>query len=105
MQTSSNPAHTVKSSTGRSFQLRTASPGDWAGEWPTDRSGEILVSETPGNCDGSVFGYWLGDKTLACEGVIPAIQAHINDHDVVGVQVIYAFPDDAHSSLKNDLLH
>jgi hypothetical protein len=103
MQTSSNPAHTVQSSTGRIFSLRTASPGDWAGEWPTDRSGEILISETPGNCDGSVFGYWLGDKTLACEGVIPAIQAHMDDHDVVGVQVIYAFPDDAHSSLKTDL--
>jgi hypothetical protein len=103
MQISSNPAYAVQSSTGRTFQLRTASSGDWAGEWPTDRTGEILVSETPGNCDGSVFGYWLGDKTLACEGVIPAIQAHMDDHDVVGVQVIYAFPDDAHWSLKNDL--
>lgn len=103
MQTTSNSAYTVQSSTDRTFQLRIASPGEWAGEWPTDRSGEILVSETPGNCHGSVFGYWLGEKTLACEGVIPAIQAHIYDHDVVEVQVIYAFPDDAHSSLKNEL--
>jgi hypothetical protein len=103
MQISSNLGFAVQSSTGRTFELRTAHPGEWAGEWPTDRSGDILVSEAPGNCDGSIFGYWLGDRTIACEGVIPAIQAHMNDHEVVGIQVICAFPEDAHSSLKKDL--
>jgi len=103
MQTTSNAARAVQSITGRSFQLHHASPSDWAGEWPTDRSGDILVSETPGSADGSVFAYWLGDKTLTCDGVLPAIQAHMNDHDVVGVRVIFAFPNDAHSSLKADL--
>jgi hypothetical protein len=103
MQTTSNLAHAVQSITGRTFQLRPASPSDWAGEWPTDRSGNILISEAPGNVDGSVFAYWLGDKTLTCDGVLPAIQAHMDDHDVVGVRVIFAFPDDAHSSLKGDL--
>jgi hypothetical protein len=103
MQTTSNLPHAFQSVTGRTFQLHSASPRDWAGEWPTDRSGDILISETPGSVDGSVFAYWLGGKTLNCEGVIPAIQAHMNDHDVVGIRVIFAFPDDAHSSLKADL--
>lgn len=103
MQTTTNPARAVQSTTGCTFQLRSACPSEWAGEWPTDRSGDILISETPGNAEGSVFAYWLGDKTLACDGVLPAIQAHMDDHDVVGVRVIFAFPDDAHSSLKGDL--
>lgn len=103
MQTTYDLARAVQSTTGRTLQLRHASPSDWAGEWPTDRSGDILVSETPGSADGSVFAYWLGDKTLACDGVLPAIQAHMDDHDVVGVRVIYAFPDEVHSSLKTDL--
>lgn len=103
MQTTTSHAQAVQSTTGRTFQLRPSSPRDWAGEWPTDRSGDILVSETPGNCSGSIFGYWLGDKTLACEGVIPSIQAHMDDHDVVGARVIFGFPEDAHSSLKADL--
>lgn len=103
MQTNTTLAQAVQSTTGRTFQLRPSSPGEWAGEWPTDRSGDIFVSETAGNCSGSIFGYWLGDKTLACEGVIPAIQAHMDDHDVVGTRVIFGFPADAHSSLKADL--
>jgi len=98
-----NFTHAVQSTTGRTFQLRHASPTDWAGQWPTDRSGDIFVSETSGSVDGSVFAYWLGDKTLACDGVIPAIQTHMDDHDVVGVSVIFGFPNDAHSSLKADL--
>lgn len=103
MQTTTNLARAVQSTTGRTFQLRPACPSDWAGEWPTDRSGDILISEAPGSVDGSVFAYWLGDKTLTCDGVLPAIQAHMDDHDVVGVRVIFAFPEDAHSSLKVDL--
>lgn len=92
MQTTTNLASAVQSTTGRTFQLRPACPSDWAGEWPTDRSGDILISEAPGSVDGSVFAYWLGDKTLTCDGVLPAIQAHMDDHDVVGVRVIFAFP-------------
>lgn len=103
MQPSLNIDRLVQSSTGRPFQLFNAQPSDWVGQWPTDRSGDVFVSEMPGNCDGSIFGYWLGDKTLTCPGVIPAIQAHMDDHDVVGVHVICDFPDDAHSSLKSDL--
>lgn len=103
MQTTSNLARAVQSTTGRTFQLRPVCSGDWTGEWPTGRSGDILVSEAPGNCDGSIFTYWLGDKTLNCNGVLPAIQAHVDEHDVVGVRVIFAFPEDVHSSLKNDL--
>lgn len=104
MQTTTTLAQAVQSTTGRTFQLRPSSPREWAGEWPTDRSGDILVSETPGNASGSIFGYWLGDKTLACEGVITSIQAHMDDHDVVGTRVIFGFPEDAHSSLKVDLV-
>lgn len=103
MQSSSNPARAVQSTTGQTFQLHPACPREWEGEWPTDRSGDILISEAPGNCDGSIFAFWLGDKTLSSEGVMPAIQAHIDDHDVVGLRVIFAFPEDAHSSLKDDL--
>jgi hypothetical protein len=103
MKTTTNLARAVQSTTGRTFQLRPAAPSDWAGEWPTDRSGEIFISETPGSAEGSIFAYWLGDKTLNCDGVLPAIQAHMDDHDVVGVRVIFAFPEDAHSSLKVDL--
>lgn len=103
MQTTSQIARAVQSTTGKVFQLRPSCPSDWAGEWPTDRSGNILVSEAPGTADGSIFGYWLGDRTLACEGVVAAIQAHMDDHDVIGAEVIFAFPDHVHSSLKADL--
>lgn len=103
MQTSTNPARVIQTTTGRSFQIRTASATDWARELPTDRCGDILVSEAPGSTEGSIYAYWLGDKTLNSEGVLPAIEAHIADHDVVGVRVIPAFPEDAHSSLKDDL--
>lgn len=103
MQTSTNPARAVQSTTGRTFQLRPACPREWAGEWPTDRSGDIFISEAPGNSDGSIFAFWLGDKTLSSDGVMQAIEAHIDDHDVVGLRVIFAFPDDAHSSLRSGL--
>jgi hypothetical protein len=103
MQTTTNLARAVQSITGRTFQLHQASPSEWAEEWPTDRSGDVFVSEAPGSVDGSVFAYWLGDKTLSCDGVLPAIQAHMDDHDVIGVRVIFAFPDNAHSPLKTDL--
>lgn len=103
MQTTTDLAHAVQSTTGLTFKLRPACPREWAGEWPTDRSGDILISEAPGSADGSIFAYWLGDKTLTCDGVLPAIEAHMDDHDVVDVRVIFAFPDDAHLSLKVDL--
>ena len=103
MQTTSNNILAIQSAAGHVLQLRTVCPREWAGQWPTDRSGDILISEAPGNVDGSVFAFWLGDKTLSCDGVLPAIQAHVDDHDVVGVRVILAFPDEAHSSLKPDL--
>jgi hypothetical protein len=99
----SNPARTVQSTTGRNFTLRTASPADWAGQWPTERAGDVFVSEAPGNFDGSIFAYWLGNKTLDCDGVLTSIQAHVDDHDVVGLSVIFAFPEDAHSTLRTDL--
>jgi len=66
MQPSLNIDRLVQLSTGRPFQLLNAQPCDWAGQWPTDRSGDVFVSEMPGNCDGSIFGYWLGNKTLTC---------------------------------------
>jgi hypothetical protein len=101
--TTANLACAIQSKSGRTFRLRPVRPTDWAGQWPTDRSGDVLVSEVPGNIDGSIFAFWLGDKTLDSDGVLPAIQAHIDDHDVVGLRVIFAFPEDAHSSLKADL--
>ena len=97
------PCRIVQATTGNSFQLRTADASEWRGEWPTDRTGDVLVSEAPGGCDGSVFAYWIGDKTLESAGVLESIQQHLDDHDVVGVRVIYAFPDSAHSSLADDL--
>jgi hypothetical protein len=100
---SASPARIVQTTTGRAFQLRPATPSDWVGQWPTDRVGDVLISEAPGSCDGSIFAFWLGDLTLKSDGVMSAIQAHIDDHDVVGLRVIFAFPDHAHSSLKTYL--
>ena len=98
-----NTIRIVQTSTGRSFQLRPSSASEWAGQWPTERNGDVLVSEAPGTCEGSIFAYWIGDKKIESEGVLASIQEHVDDHDVVGLRVIYAFPDGAHSSLKADL--
>ena len=89
--------------TGRRFTLWPSHAALWEGQWPTDLIDDVLVTEMPGNCDGSVFVYWLGDKRLDEPGVIAAIEAHMDDHDVVGTSVVFAFPDDAHSSLRADL--
>lgn len=89
--------------TGRSFQLRPSTAADWAGQWPTDRTGDILVSECPGNESGSVFVFWLGDKTADCPNVKRWIEQHLDDHDVVSIYSVPALPEDAHSSLKGDL--
>lgn len=95
----------VQTTTGRSFKLRTTPASDWRGEWPTERIGDVLVTETPGSCDGSIFVYWVGcGLTLDSPGVRESIQHHLDDHDVVGVRVVYALPDQVHSSLKADLL-
>ena len=58
----------------------------------------------PGDRDGSIFGYWLGEKSLACDHVLSTIQRHVDDHDTVGVHIIYCFPSDTHPSLRTDLV-
>lgn len=93
----------VQAGTNQSFTLHPSTPADWAGQWPTERTVDVLVSEAPGTAMGSLFAYWVGNKTLESPGVLEAIKAHLDDHDVVGIHVIFAFPDDAHSSLKEDL--
>lgn len=105
MNHSSVPAVTrlTQNSTNRAFTLYSATAADWAGQWPTERTGDVLVSEAPGSAMGSLFAYWLGNKSLESPGVLEAIQLHLDDHDVVGVHVIFEFPQDAHSSLKVDL--
>jgi hypothetical protein len=97
------PIRVTQDTTGRTFTLHTATAADWAGQWPTDRIGNLLVSEAPGTADGSVFAFWLGRNTLESPGTLDSIKEHLNDHDVVGARVIFGFPDDAHSSLKSDL--
>lgn len=95
--------HTVAASDGRAHAIRLSAPADWSGNWPTDRAGDILVTEYPGTQDGSFFIYWLGDLTFESPKVMEWIQAHVADHDVVGVYVVFGFPEHAHSSLKGDL--
>jgi hypothetical protein len=97
------PICVKQSTTGRSFTLYPAEAGHWKGEWPTERTGDVFVSEAKGTVEGSIFAYWLGNKSVESPGVLPAIQTHMDDHDVVCVRVIHAFPDDAHPSLRKDL--
>lgn len=93
----------VQRSTKRVFALTATTADHWAGQWPTKRVGDVLVTEYPGSADGSLFVYWLGDKTTESPGVVEAIEAHLDDHDVVGTRVIFGFPDEVHPSLKRDL--
>ncbi|CAN7632165.1 hypothetical protein [Massilia sp. LjRoot122] len=95
--------HTVTANDGKVHAIRLSAPADWSGNWPTDRTGDILVTEYPGTQDGSVFIYWLGDLTFESPKVMEWIQTHVTDHDVVGVHVVFGFPAHAHSSLKGDL--
>jgi len=97
------PVRALQKSTGRTFTLLQTTPDEWAGQWPTDRTGDVLVTELPGTACGSHFIYWLGTKTLASPGVLESIEAHLDDHDVIATNVVYGFPDDVHASLKQDL--
>lgn len=103
MQTHGHQSIT-QSTTGKKFTIHFAPASNWEGEWPTGRVGDVLVSEMPGNCDGSVFAYWVGaGKSLNSPGVLQAIQEHIDDHDVVGVHIICALPARVHPSLREDV--
>lgn len=93
----------IQSASGAILALKTAHESEWAGQWPTDRCGEVLVSEMPGDRDGSIFGYWLGEKSLACDQVLSSIKKHVDNHDAVGLYIIYCFPSDTHPSLRTDL--
>ena len=93
----------VQASTNRSFVLRQSVASIWKEQWPTERIGDILVSESPGSIDGSVFIYWLGERSVYSPEVRSWIQEHLEDHDVVRICYVPELPDDAHSSLKADL--
>lgn len=93
----------VQASTNRSFVLRPSIASIWKEQWPTERIGDILVSESPGSIDGSVFIYWLGDRSVYSPEVRSWIQEHIENHDVVRICYVPELPDDVHSSLKGDL--
>ena len=93
----------VQVSTNRSFVLRPSVASIWKEQWPTERIGDILVSEYPGSVDGSVFIYWLGDRNAYSPKVRRWIQEHLEDHDVVRICYVSELPDDVHSSLKGDL--
>lgn len=89
--------------TGPTFLIVPTTAADWHGEVPTDLVGDLLITESPGTANGSVFCFWLGNKTLSDPAVIEAIQEYIDDHDVVGIRVVFGLPKDAHSSLRGDL--
>lgn len=93
----------IQTSTNRSLVLRPSVASIWKEQWPTERIGDILVSECPGSIDGSVFIYWLGDSTVYSPEVRSWIQEHLEDHDVVRICYVPELPDDVHSSLKGDL--
>lgn len=97
------PLRIKQTTTGRSFTLHPSTAADWAGQWPTDRAGDLLVSEAPGTAAGSLFVFWLGAQALESPPTLDAIQKYLDDHDVVGVRVIAGFPNDIHSSLKHAL--
>lgn len=93
----------VQASTNRTFVLHPSTAANWAHQWPTERIGDILISESPGSADGSVFAYWLGDKNVYSPSVRKWIQQHLEDHDVVRIYFVQGLPDDVHSSLEGDL--
>lgn len=96
-------SRTIQTSDGRTLTLRVSSAADWYGQWPIQRSGDLLVSEYPGTWEGSVFVYWLCGAAIESPKVIESIQQHVSDHDVVAIHVVLAFPGYVHSSLKDDL--
>lgn len=94
----------VQACTNRTFVLRASRASAWAHQWPTERIGDLLVTETPGSMDGSVFAFWLGEKSPYCPEVRAWIQEHLENHDVVRIYFVPGLPDDVHSSLKQDLV-
>jgi hypothetical protein len=93
----------VQASTNRSFVLRRSAASIWRDQWPTERIGDILVSESPGSINGSVFIYWTGGKSIYSADVRRWIQEHLEDHDVARICYVPELPADVHSSLKGDL--
>jgi hypothetical protein len=92
----------VQASTNHSFVLRPSIASLWREHWPTDRVGDILVSEDPA-IHGSVFIYWLGNRSVHSPEVRSWIQEHLENHDVVRICYVPKLPDDVHPSLKGDL--
>lgn len=85
--------------TGRRLALLERTPADWSDSPPTFMAEEVPVSESPGTIDGSVFGFWIGPSVADRPGLEDLVERFIEDHDVVGVRFIRAWPKDCHSSL------
>lgn len=86
--------------TGQEFLLVEETVEDWIDQIPTEKAEDIFVSEGVGTIDGSVFCYWIGQRNIESPDVLSAIQAHMNNHDVVGIRYVRDLPVRVHSSLS-----
>lgn len=92
----------MQQTTGKEFTLVEARPEDWKDQPPTELMEGMYISEGVGTSNGSIFCYWIGDRDVQDPELLSNIQAHINDHDVVGLRFIRAFPDGLEQKLPPD---
>ena len=86
--------------TGASFSVKEASAADWTDSWPSQMADGLPVSEGPGNINGSVFCFWLGQHTSPfCTDIVRTMTAFIGDHDVAAVRFVRAAPSKVHPAI------
>ena len=92
-------------STGKELTLREVPvhDPDWRATLPTEMVDHLFVSEMPGTINGSIYGYWIGDKAVDSPDVVRAIQSHVEQHDVVGLRYIRALPETVHPAIASKL--
>lgn len=86
--------------TGARFSVKGASAADWTDSWPSHMADGLPVSEGPGNINGSVFCFWLGQHTSPfCTDIVRTMTAFIGDHDVAAVRFVRAAPSKVHPAI------
>lgn len=63
----------------------------------------LFVAELPGTVNGSRFLFFLGSDSPDDLRISREIQAFLNEHDVVAVYAVRAYPNRVHSAIAREL--
>lgn len=93
--------HILNIRPGTRLPLREDTPGYWVDQPPAYLLGDIPVSAGPGNIDGAIFCFWIGDKDVNDRQLLDTITTYLTDQDVVGVRFIRDMPKTVHAAIQD----